>query len=512
MSKKFLHGLFGFLAGLAVFSLVVFAAPVLSDPGESSSALEVNGIHLTWAENDVYHTMAVSWWTKGPAKSVVLYDTEAHKGASGKYAFKAEGDKHKITTTRSTWDNWYHDVGLTGLEPGTTYYFVCGGPQNWSDEYSFRTIGEDQKVKLVYGGDSRIVPYPGAEIEGPLDYTRIIVSDDAAAENPDFVLFNGDMVWHGFEEEQWERWFDDVTGHLVTDEGRIIPLVPTIGNHDLAYLAWYGDEGEGSWMDMTDYDCYRGLFALPGNELWYTLDFPNIRLIILCAAGGTGFSEKPEPEEEAPFGGMSGAYALRVVNEALAQVDFLEEQLAGAEQRWTLTTQHTSITGGYGLRPGDGGEGMIYHWVPLFEEYGMPMNLASHSHHYVRTWPIAHLELPEDFTDFGESAQDLWPNGQPIVELAHNSEDGVIYEVQGNWGAACEWMEKDTSVRIYPWFAAARSRPTYTLIEDEGEGLHVTTKHAGVVWSWYGIPKELDEFTLPFTTADFPTAEYTVAF
>mgnify|MGYP000692789143 CR=1 FL=1 len=487
----------------------------------SGMGKEPRGIHLTWAENDVYHTIAISWWTEEKTqKSLVLYDTVPHKDAiekypfiaEGEYAFRAEGTQHQISTSRSTWNCWYHDVILTGLEPGRTYYFVCGSPEGWSKEYSFRTIGLEQHVRFVFGGDSRIGAPVSSEIEGPVfPDARIAVSDAAAAEDPDFVLFCGDMVMHGYNERLWHLWLDDVAGHLVTDEGRIIPIVPAIGNHDLAYLAYYEN---GSWMDMTDYDYYRGIFALPGNELWYTLDFPNIRLIVLCAAGGTGFSEPGR------------SFAERVEDEAKAQVGFLREQLRTATQKWVITAQHVSITGGYGLKPGDSGWGMIYHWVPVFEESltnpdlaPMVLNLASHSHHYVRTWPIAHLELPPDFVDFDYSLppwdpKALWPNGPPIVELTRDSMKGVTYITNGVWGAPTEWMEKDSWIRIYPWFAAAYSRPGYCLIEDTPDGqLHVQFKHAGVVWSWYGLPQVYDEFMLPYTAPKhFPTAEYNVAF
>jgi hypothetical protein len=353
------------------------------------------------------------------------------------------------------------------------------------------------------GGDSRIGAPDSDEIEGPVfPEARIVVSKDAAAEEPDFVVFAGDMVRNGFREDQWKAWLDDVAGNLVTGGGRMIPIVAVIGNHDLGYLYRLP-----SFRDMTDYDYYRGLFHLPNNELWYTLDFPNIRLIVLCAAGGTGFSDEGR------------SFGERIEDEALAQVDFLREQLANVSQEWVLTTQHISITGGYGLKPGDNGWGMIYHWVPIFEESltssdltQMPLNLAGHSHHYVRTWPIEHLELPPGFVDFGDTPADLWPNGPPIVVTKGDSREGVTYLVHGVWGAPCEWMEKDSFIRIYDWFAAAYSRQGYVLIEETDEGLHAVMKHAGVVWSWYGLPKELDDFTLHFKTKKLPTAEYNVAF
>jgi len=223
------------------------------------------GIHLTWPENDVYHTMAVSWYTKSSASSTVYCDTVSQGDVPWKYGSKIEGSQHKIKTTRGTWNNWYHDVILKDLEPGTTYYFICGGTDGWSREYQFRTISLNQPVRFCFGGDSRYGAPRSAEIEGPtFQEARITISSDMAAEETDFVIFGGDMVLHGYEEKLWEMWFKDITDYLITEEGRMIPVVAVIGNHDLAYLAYY--EG-GIYGDMSYYDYYRGVFALPRNEL-----------------------------------------------------------------------------------------------------------------------------------------------------------------------------------------------------------------------------------------------------
>ena len=151
------------------------------------------GIHLTWSTNDVYRTMAVSWWTEGKTDSMVKYGTR-----SGTHTLEATGIQHQIETKASTWKHGYHDVELTGLEPGGTYYFVCGGKDGWSKEYKFKTIGLNQQVRFVFGGDSRGFNVE-EETEGPLfPEARRVVSDRAAKEKPDFVLFAGDMVYRGY--------------------------------------------------------------------------------------------------------------------------------------------------------------------------------------------------------------------------------------------------------------------------------------------------------------------------
>ena len=452
------------------------------------------GIHLTWSTNDVYRTMTISWWTEGSTDSAVKYGTR-----SGTYASEATGIQHQIKTKASTWEHQYHDVELIGLEPGRTYYFVCGGKDGWSKEYKFKTIGLNQQVRFVFGGDSRGFNVK-KETVGPLfPEARRVVSDRAAKEKPDFVLFAGDMVYRGYREDQWQAWLEDIPGRLIIDGPvpRIIPLVPVIGNHDCGY--------DQNIADMSDYDYYRGVFALPPvsgknehNELYYTLDFPGLHLVVLWTAGGRRDGR---------------SYGERVEREVVEQTGWLEQELERLSTTgdWVVTAQHFCIVSGHGLQPGNNGWATIHHWVPLFEKYRVPLNLAGHSHHYVRTYPMTDLILPKGFVDFDRSGNQ-WPNGAPKYRLTPNSRDGVTYLVSGNWGAPIEWMEKDSSIRIYPWFAAAYARLSYVLIEVSDKGLHVATKAA----SYKGIrsqkSKIIDEFTLPYETESFPTAEYNVAF
>jgi hypothetical protein len=314
------------------------------------------------------------------------------------------------------------------------------------------------------------------------------------------------MVMSGYKEEEWWAWLDGVPGRLVTKDGRMIPIIPVAGNHDIGYF-----HELGIYSDMSDYNYYRGIFALPGNELWYTLDFPNIRLIALLTAAGGGFAEHGSSADK------------RYDKEILQQVDFLREQLKNSDKKWKITTQHIHITGTFPFIWNT--RAHVDHWVPLFEKYKVNLNLAGHLHNYTRTWPIKHLELSKDFVDFvgkrwgfdqdldPRDPKALWPKGPPIVELAHNSEDGVTYLLNGVWGAPFEWPEKGTWSRLYPWFAKAHSRLSITVVEETDKGLHVVTKPAKRL-AWYGIPinEPLDEFWLPYRTKDFPPAEYNIAF
>ncbi len=459
------------------------------------------GIHLTWAEDDVYHTQAISWYTRTGTGSIVYYDTKSHKNLED-YAYKVRGEKKKVRAGDIVFSNTYHDTLIKDLEPNTTYYFICGSSDGWSDVRKFKTMDPDADLKIAFSGDTRRTgAYGGGyEMEGSVfPDARIFNIMAIAKQDPDFYLFGGDFVMSGHEEGSWENWFLDITDHLIRTDGTMIPLVPTPGNHDLGHYLIPDKKVE--YTDETDYEIYTGLFALPENELSYTLNFNKFRVISLYTMSGM-----LEPD----VGGGE-----RVAKEVDKQTSYLDKQLKSNDKPWVTTMTHYSTLSGYGIKPGDGGWSMIEKWFPLYEKYKVPFALTAHSHHYMRSWPIKHFSYDENFVDFGETKADLWPNGAPKYEFAKDSRNGTVHIMSGNAGTATEWFEKDSGVRIYPWMAAAYSRPSYTIFELTDETAHVTTYTAGSLAVHDHDRVDgfiLDEFTLPFTSSNFPEAEYNVAY
>jgi hypothetical protein len=83
-------------------------------------------IHLTWQQSDTSRTIAITWQTSySDSGDIVAYDTVPRNGNRSLYVYSTTGTAH----TYSGASGHIHDVELTGLEPDTTYYFVCGGEQ-----------------------------------------------------------------------------------------------------------------------------------------------------------------------------------------------------------------------------------------------------------------------------------------------------------------------------------------------------------------------------------------------
>ena len=471
LMKKW-HGIPAILLVIMVGSVLVIGIHGWTIVGAKE---EPSQIHLTWATNDVYHTMAVSWWTFGRGDSVVLYDTVSRGGVIGKYANRAKGVSHRVADFKG----WYHDVELTGLQPGTTYYFVCGSSGGWSEEHKFRTIAEGEPVSFILGGDSRR-PYAAEEIKGSptaisnWPHARNWVSTTMAGEDPDFVIFIGDMVNSGNDQENWANWLEMVQERWVTPGGHMIPCVAVIGNHEM-----------GAYPDIeSSYEYFTGIFALPGNELWYSLDFPDLHVTVLCSSGAcvaTWWDERTEWE-------------------ATEQVEWLESDLAGSEAEWKVVAFHIPYYSSFVTGTGYPSELYLKYWAPVIEDpaYGVDIVATGHVHNYMRSWPIH----TTDIVEVGLEPNYPWSGVgyRAVYELKEESSEGVTYIVQGCWGAPTDPYERGTDCDIRDLMAEAAARPCYTLAELTDGELHMVTKDTrGDV---------LEDFTLPYTITEFPVPGY----
>lgn len=274
----------------------------------------------------------MTWQTNSSdSGDIVLYDDTSRRGVPGNYRYTGTGSNH----TYSGASGFIHDVELTGLNPDTTYYFVCGGPPGgYSAERSFRTaptISSD--VRFMVGGDSR-----SNLVE------RGKISETMASFNPVFAMHSGDMVNDGRVQSQWDSWFTDVDSLWTGENNLTIPIIPVLGNHE--YPQYVNSK-------------YFTQFALPRNERWYSYDWgPDIHIICLDS----------ETSASGP------------------QRDWLENDLAShANYTWKLVLFHKPpfVSGAHSpWTPA------LTYWVPLFDKYHVDVVFNGHEHSYQRSHPL----------------------------------------------------------------------------------------------------------------------------
>ncbi|MEM3587750.1 MAG: metallophosphoesterase family protein [Candidatus Jordarchaeaceae archaeon] len=284
-------------------------------------------IHLTY-QGDPTSTITIMWKTQtSTSGDNVLYDTIPRFGNTLLYRYIVTGFNYTYTGA----SGYIHQVELTNLLPDTIYYFICGGPGNYSKERAFKTAPNSASYfRFVAGGDSRT---------NTAD--RDLVSKAMRHTNPSFVMHDGDMVEDGRIQSQWDSWFSDLNDNWISDEDLTIPIVPCLGNHENNATNYYEQ------------------FALGGNEQWYYLDWgTHLRIIVLNSEATSQISE---------------------------QASWLDQVLASTPSNvWKIVMFHRNIyySGGHGnatdLQP----------WVQLFDKYHVDIVIQGHTHHYHRTLPM----------------------------------------------------------------------------------------------------------------------------
>ncbi len=376
--------------GVAVmFGGAVAAADEEERPSEftDDGKYDPAGMLLTW-QQDPLTTMTIDWNTYEDRETAVQYRQ------AGDWEFsEATGETHAFPFSERT----IHRVELTGLEPGTRYEFRLGDD---SVTYAFRTMPEnivDQPVRFAAGGDTR-------HNQEWMENTNA----QAARFDVDFVTWGGDLAYADGREDRlyrWEEWFEAMK-QLVTKDGRVIPVLAGIGNHEVVNGYYYNHddyEQTDEWRaDIAPY--FFALFAFPGQPGYGAMDFGDYLSIVL----------------------LDSDHANPIEGE---QTEWLEQALQERQDvphvfpnyHVPAYPSHRSYDGGVQTRVRE-------QWVPLFDEYGVRVAFENHDHTYKRTHPIRGGEI---------------------------AKDGIVYLGDGAWGVGTrsgdsqdEWyMNKFASVR-----------------------------------------------------------------
>ena len=296
--------------------------------------------YLTW-QGDPCTTMTVNFQAAVTPKTVVLrYDTVSHAGAPDAYSGKVAGVSHQIeglADKRSV-----NSVELTGLKPATRYYFAFqkedGG---FSQEYQFETIANDGRlIRFVDGGDMGE------------DAVVTALCRFAAAQNPAFVVVGGDLAYENGELAEYatvDAWLDIMTETMTAPDGRLIPLVAVIGNHEV-------NHGNGPKEQRAPF--YFGYYP-QGGKSYFVRDFgPNLRFIALDSGHVTGHSE---------------------------QAGWLKEQLQAKGGKHRIASYHVPLFPSHREFTGGESETGRRVWMPLFDEFHLSLGLEHHDHTFKRS-------------------------------------------------------------------------------------------------------------------------------
>lgn len=291
----------------------------------SSSYRFVIKPYVQWVTDSSFYIL---WETSAPGKGIVLL-TEMETN-SIRPALK--------TVATETGSNLMHEMAVTGLHKGNSYYYqvLCVNqagdtlqgpltairiPDYDRQPVTFAVVGDTQNYPLVWGRIAQLI----------------------ARERPTFLLHVGDLVQYGPHKDDWTEEFFKPAADLFSH----YPIYPTIGNHEMQH------------------PYYFQYFHLGGDEYFYTVKKGNVLLIFIDTN--------------------------KDILPGSRQYKMLEEVLASSRETWKIVLHHHPIyvsfeeTNSMKLPEGDLN---IIHLRQLYEDYGVDVVLNGHMHQYERTEPI----------------------------------------------------------------------------------------------------------------------------
>jgi hypothetical protein len=339
-------------------------------------------VYLTWRDADTSTTMTVNYHTgDGFEVSQVYFDTEARHGNAAAYRFRQVGDATRIPGARK---RVVHTVHLTGLTPGAAYHFIAGDPlTGFTEERAFRTIPDDGRpIRFAVGGD--MSNYRAAWA----------MARRVAAEAPDVVMIGGDIAYAGGSYLLWDKWLRRWGKLMVAPDGRTIPLVLAIGDHELGGSPYF-----------------QRLFD-QGGETFFVRTFG---LDIVCVVLDTG--------NVVPYDGRQSRW-LRETLEAHAsypvKLALYHDPLYPAHKSFD---QQASVAG-------------RAHWLPLFDRFGLTAGFEHDDHLYKRTKLLTGGRVSPDGTLYIGGGS--WgmpprpPRAEPYLARAEQTRNVVIVDVRAD--------------------------------------------------------------------------------
>lgn len=290
-------------------------------------------VRVVWTE-DPGHRAVVLWTTQTATASTLHWDTEP-RGQASHYREQAVSTAGLRAADDAP--HYVHRAAMTGLSPGELVHFRVAAEAGVSRELWFRAAPtEAAPFALLAGGDSRS--------DSRMRRQMNLLIRDLVADEPAILALahGGDYIARGSSWTQWRRWLDDWDEAIGAD-GRVLPIIPTRGNH----------EGDG--------ELYNVMFGAPGASDaegdWFVTrigqDFALVTLDTNVSLGG-------------------------------AQRAWLDATLMGLQDlRWIAVSYHRPAYPAV-KSPGEA----LEHWVPLFEHYNIDFALESDGHVLKRTVPI----------------------------------------------------------------------------------------------------------------------------
>jgi len=304
----------------------------------------------------------------------------------GKQADLSDGTDAEVKSTDAQEGYQSNKVTLTGLEPGSVYYYQAGGKAvsrletRDPDSFSFIFVGDPQigssnEEKAKKPEDILKDTFKTAQYESVMSDSfnwnhTLELAVEKAGSDPAFVLSAGDQIQTNAKKVKDGTVSEiEYAGYLSPEVLKSLPVATTVGNHD----------------------------ADNANYTWH-LNVPN-----LSTLGSNGI--------------VGGDYSFRYGDALFMMLNtqdtnvaehrqFMEETIkANADCKWRIVTLHQDIYGSAEHSNEPEITNLRYELVPIFEENDVDVVLTGHDHAYSRTYLLEGGKKSFEYDDDSFEAQ-----------------------------------------------------------------------------------------------------------
>lgn len=320
---------------------------------------EPEALYLTW-EGDPQTTMDIFWLVRDHSFQAIEYQKVGEEGW-----VPVKGVSEKLDPASI----WAYRVHLADLQPDTSYHFRFGEKE---PVHLFKTLSAGN-AKVVIGGDAFLK-----------EKLFVKMNRTVAAMGPDFVIMGGDIAYteglrhalksRDWQPDHWVEFFRLWNRDMITPDGRMIPIVPVLGNHDVR--EGYDDPSKRPVL------LYQ-VFAFEGGKSYRTLKAGDALFFLLDSG------------HLAPIGGEQAKWlenALKV--DALYK--FPVYHIAGYPTVYSLDHK--------------GSSDIRRIWIPLFEAAGVRVVFENDNHAFKRTYALKGGKVdPEGIIYLGDGSWGVPP-------------------------------------------------------------------------------------------------------
>lgn len=318
-----------------VLSVIMLSTALFATTG-SASGDEFTRISAS-VYGDTETTRGINWCTTASGDSFVRVIKEADYTGSFADAQQFRGNSRYFKSF------YYHKATVKNLEPDTTYLYVVGNGNTWSDVGSFKTnAGENESFSYIAIADVQASGY-----DNFLRASKVLGAAEDILPESAFTVTLGDFV-NDCTNEEWDDYFT-----TFKDSNLNSTIVPVSGNHE-GNLKW-------DWFNhMFNINAPEGGATKTGS--YYSFDYGNAHFAILNTNDMYPMSQN--------------------------QLNWLKNDMNNSDADWKIVFMHRSLfSAGKNINKPDT---IIMRNVllPVIDELGIDMVMAGHDHMYYRSMQV----------------------------------------------------------------------------------------------------------------------------